>query len=248
MNLRTLFSLIVFVAVISVPAALAQDATPDGAMVYSYPIELPPGLGGLTPNVSLEYNSMSGNSLLGVGFRLGGLSAITRDQSYGINFTEGDHFLIDGQRLFKTSDGMYHTERESFELIECVGDPNDTSSHWVVTAKNGTKLYYGYNLDEHDTTNDGRIEAVGMDGKALVWALSRVEDTNGNYYTIDYLEDATEGDYYPTKIEYTKNEYNSGLKTHAVYFSYEPRTDATVLYLPTPFKMDMRLKWITVKT
>ena len=80
MNNRFMYLCILFIFTVSLQGAFAQDASPDGALVYSYPIQLPPGLGGLTPSLSLEYNSMGGNSLLGMGFRLGGLSAITRDQ------------------------------------------------------------------------------------------------------------------------------------------------------------------------
>jgi hypothetical protein len=42
------------------------------------PITVPPGISGMKPELSINYNSNSGNGLLGVGFGLGGLSAIHR--------------------------------------------------------------------------------------------------------------------------------------------------------------------------
>jgi hypothetical protein len=39
---------------------------------------VPPGISGMKPELSINYNSNSGNGLLGVGFGLGGLSAIHR--------------------------------------------------------------------------------------------------------------------------------------------------------------------------
>ena len=51
----------------------------SGAATYSIPINLPKGRAGLTPNVSLVYSSNnSSDGLLGVGWSLAGLSAITR--------------------------------------------------------------------------------------------------------------------------------------------------------------------------
>ncbi|MBQ3689174.1 MAG: hypothetical protein II937_04820 [Bacteroidales bacterium] len=43
-----------------------------GNAVYSLPIEIPEGTNGLTPSVSLNYNSLNGNGILGVGFMLDG--------------------------------------------------------------------------------------------------------------------------------------------------------------------------------
>jgi hypothetical protein len=252
---------VVFVLSLSPALLAAQDASPDGSLVWSYPIKAPAGLRGMGPSLSINYNSSGGNSFLGMGMQLGGLSAITRDQSYGITFGASDHFLLDGQKLVKTANWVYHPERETYQKIEASSDPNNSSSYWTVTAKNGTKYYYGYtNLSDGGTTsNDGRITAVGSTGSpTLVWLLSRVEDVFGNYYVIEYAENPLyientinpiDGDYYPVKITYTKNSIVGGIsKYNTIEFSYETRTDANVQYLPTRFKMDKILKWVTVKT
>ena len=60
----------------STPGAFAVNS--DGAATYSVPLNLPAGRMALQPALSLSYNSGAGNSLVGVGFSLAGLSAISR--------------------------------------------------------------------------------------------------------------------------------------------------------------------------
>jgi virulence plasmid B protein len=50
----------------------------EGSANYSIEIAVPPGTTGVQPKLSLNYDSQAGNGALGVGFSLGGLSAIMR--------------------------------------------------------------------------------------------------------------------------------------------------------------------------
>jgi hypothetical protein len=61
----------------------------------------------------LDYSSLAGNGILGVGWSLGGVSAITRcaatieqdgiSGSRAIKLTNADRFCLDGQRLMLVS-------------------------------------------------------------------------------------------------------------------------------------------------
>jgi hypothetical protein len=59
------------------------------------------------PELSIYYNSNSGNGLLGMGFKLGGSSAIYRcDKTIatdgmkgGVGYDDNDRYCLDGQRL-----------------------------------------------------------------------------------------------------------------------------------------------------
>ena len=52
--------------------------SPSGAAVYSIPIWTPPGPNGLTPTISVNYNSQGGNGLAGVGWNLSAVTSIER--------------------------------------------------------------------------------------------------------------------------------------------------------------------------
>lgn len=85
-----------------------------GAAQYNVPIDVPPGLNGVEPEVSLTYNSQSGNGLAGWGWNVSGISVITRipttlyhdDEIDPVDFDLNDRFALDGQRLILKS-GIY---------------------------------------------------------------------------------------------------------------------------------------------
>lgn len=57
-----------------------------------------------------------------------------------------------------------------------------SSSGWQVTARDGTKYYYG-------TTQASRQDNPEDPNQVFKWCLDRVEDTNGNYMTVTYEKD-----------------------------------------------------------
>ncbi|MGH8370785.1 MAG: hypothetical protein ACRESC_07365, partial [Gammaproteobacteria bacterium] len=60
-----------------------------------------------------------------------------------------------------------------------------------------------------------------------VWALDKVTDANGNYYTITYQNNgATTGEYWPTEIQYSGNAGAGASPLHAITFDWLPLTAA----------------------
>ncbi|MGE5581688.1 MAG: hypothetical protein ACM3X9_04035 [Bacillota bacterium] len=57
-------------------------------MVYKYPIELPPGTNGMSPSLTLAYNSNGGIGMPGMGRGLSRIPVTVRDPSYGITFSD----------------------------------------------------------------------------------------------------------------------------------------------------------------
>ena len=194
----------------------------NGAARYSYPIALPAGTAGMTPAVALSYSSDGKWSTTGYGWSVAGVDAITRSSKCGVpRFDDSDSFVWRGQELIADSQGVYHTEKESFARIERLGD--GASSSWLVTTPDGMKYRYG-------ASDNARVLSYERPGVVHHWALNRVEDANGNYYTIAYVHDDSSAAYYPQTISYTMNDAAPLSALRTVSFTWQPRPDVRTSY------------------
>ncbi|MDE0002129.1 MAG: FG-GAP-like repeat-containing protein, partial [Rhodospirillaceae bacterium] len=220
-----------------------------GGFNYEIPIQVPPGTAGMEPELSLRYDSHARNGLLGVGWRLSGISRITRcratevndDYSGGISFDSNDRFCLDGQRLIAVSgtyganNTEYRTEVDRIRKVVSYGTAGSGPQYFKVWNKNGHVTEYG-------NTADSRIEAVGKTD-VLVWTANKLQDSSGNYLTYRYTEDSTNGDHRINRIDYTGH---AGVATYSsVRFSYEARTDQPPEYYDgSKHKIQQRLTHI----
>ena len=219
------------------------SASESGAATYAIPIRVPPGIAGIEPSLAITYNSQGGNGLLGVGWSLSGLSAVTRcPMTYaqdgvrgGVNFDWNDRFCLDGQRLVAISgtygaDGTeYRTERESFTRVISYSSPAYVG--WFKAwTKAGQTMEYTAFVDNATATS------------RMLWGLSRVQDTVGNYLNVSYVADTANHVHYPSRIDYTGNARNGQAPANSVRFEYEGRLDAPTLYQAgTGMREPMRL-------
>ena len=212
------------------------NVTETGAATFNIPIEVPPGTAGIAPSLSLNYNSQGGNGLLGMGWSLGGLSAIYRcgrtliqdGAKDGVNYNSNDKYCLDGQRLVAVSGAYgannteYRTERESFTKIISYGTAGSGPAYFKAWTKAGQIIEFG-------NTADSAIEAQGKTD-IRAWAVNKIADTKGNYLTVSYTEDNTNGDYRPDRIDYTGNAGAGLTPYNSVRFVYQTRTDITPMY------------------
>lgn len=202
------------------------DVTQFGAATFCIPIEVPQGVGKVVPQLSISYNSMQGNGMVGLGCSVSGLSAITRsvrdiyhDRNAGrLSFNEYDALRLDGRRLIPkdsnimTDGSIYVLEDDPFTDVVLHGTKADI---WFeVKTSDGRTLLYGY-------TENSRQSIAPSSGSQFVntWYISRVEDNNGNYMTYSYLHD--NNTLYPQTISYGKNVYTSNGADNTVNFIYE---------------------------
>ena len=130
-------------------AAAQISVSSSGSPAYSQAIAVPPGIGGMQPNLSLMYAGGGVNGPVGHGWSLQGISMITRcpatrytdGQPQGVVFGPSDKLCLDGQRLIQTdasgnvaafpqtadaqglSSGWreYRTEKDSYARIRAYG-------------------------------------------------------------------------------------------------------------------------------
>src|SRR5688572_25853649 len=126
------------------PAGSADNLLFTGSFVYNLPIEVPPGIAGMQPEISLQYNSSAGNGWVGVGWDLS-LGSIQRSTKNGTpNYSSADTFVFSAkgqaQELVKIPDGTYRSKIEG-AFQKFMRDTN--LNQWIVYDKSGTRFYFG---------------------------------------------------------------------------------------------------------
>ena len=219
--------------------SLGGDASvnPMGMATYSIPIDVVPGTKGIQPNLAIVYNSSSGRGYLGCNWHLSGISSITRvqrtqypDGSIGtVNLDGNDRYALDGAKLMKLSGGdyattnaKYGTEIENFTRVTLKGTPNDVSQYFVAVTDQGEIIEYGNTDDSKQKTTNNKI---------VSWMVNKITDADGNFMTISYGQSTSNGEIWPTEINYTGNTA-AGLSTYAkVIFQYTTDSNINTTYI-----------------
>ena len=217
----------------------------SGNSTYNIDIMSAQGTAGVAPHISLNYSSSSGDGPMGVGWSIGGLSAITRcrqtpvqDQNAtAITLGQTDRFCLDGQRLILTSGtygvngSTYRTEIDSYATVTIVNsassDPGNPMG-FMVQRKDGSIAFYG-----------AYYYSVGADsqqlvsGKVLAWSISHFSDSVGNGILFSYTNDTNTNEHYITRIDYAYGSDPSTQATSSTYiqFNYESRPDSSSGYV-----------------
>ncbi|MBI3785359.1 MAG: hypothetical protein HY270_18355 [Deltaproteobacteria bacterium] len=202
-----------------------------GSGTTSIPIEVPPGHKMVTPKLALTYNSSGGPSPYGLGWDLP-LGKIQRCGKHGVlscddmRYRDDFVLVLPGAniecRLDEPSGICSPDVEESFIRIEYAASTNS----WNAWDKSG--LHYVFGSQPNSPVPKGfNLFTPGANPSSCAytfsWALDRIEDTNGNYLTIDYQQDSATYSQYPTDIRYGGNSDTLAGPLFDVHFDWEDR-------------------------
>ncbi len=174
---------------------IKSGTSPSGAKTYEIPLDVYPGMNGMTPTLSLSYNSHGGNGVIGVGWSLSGVSSISRgtknilNDGYvsGIGMNTADVFMLEGSRLIKTGEennyNIYESEQGNIKVKGYKSDGAITC--FEVFYPDGKKGVYGYSSNTENR---------------LTYPLISLSDIKGN--TINYTYTFSYNNYTLTEISY----------------------------------------------
>ncbi|MDW5298920.1 MAG: SpvB/TcaC N-terminal domain-containing protein [Sedimentibacter sp.] len=213
--------------------AISPSVNTMGAATLNIPIFTSPGTNGMTPSISLFYNSQSGNGILGYGWHFGGLSSITRtgktmyydNEVTSISFTTADRFVLNGERLmlsegtYGINNSVYFPESSPFSKITAYGSTGNGPTYFLEETKAGVTNEYGY-------SSDSRQFAGNESTTAFSWLLNKVYDADSNYIKYNYSN--LNGEYWLRSIVYTGNTAQSLTPYDSLLFNYSIRTSDEV--------------------
>jgi RHS repeat-associated protein len=228
----------------------------NGAATYQIELEVPPGTHNVQPTLSLTYNSQRDNGVVGMGWALNGLEAISRCNANQVpngyvapvSYNYRDRFCMAGMPLLAVSgeygyEGTeYRTARDTWTKVVSHGTCGEGPCWFSAQNKDGSVLRFGFTTG----ATGSRVLATGRhDGAVRVWAQDRFTDTNGNYVAITYSNSAALGDYAPVRIDYTGNDRTGLTPQRSVVFAYELRADLITGYAGgSSYRLLSRLKQI----
>jgi RHS repeat-associated protein len=207
------------------------DVSALGGANYTIPIKIPSGIGGMQPSVSLNYSSQGGNGIMGMGWSLNGLSAITRvsnniynDKNVnGVMMNATDKFALDGSRLVLTSGStygvaasQYNTEIENFKTVTAVGALGSGPASFTVTDQDGLTYEYG-------AVATAQVKLNGIT-EPYSWLLDKVTDLKGNFMTYEYTQNAN-GETLLSYIKYGSNSVTGFAFQSYINFQYATKSD-----------------------
>ena len=219
------------------------DVSSTGALTYSIPVALPPGVNNLVPKVSLAYNSQTGNGIAGWGWNINGISTISRVGTTlandgfinGVDFQLDDRFALDGERLILASgsygapNSVYRTENHSHLKIIAFGTSTNGSN-------SGPKFFKVFHPDGSIATYRNVIKGQTYNNEVAEWVIHQMEDPFGNRIQYHYHETTSKVIYRIKKIEYAGPTFQSTGHPNVIQFQYKIRKRPETSYVPGRLK------------
>ena len=183
-------------------------ANQQGDANISYPLSIPAGRQGMTPQLALNYSSSGGESWCGYGWSIP-VQSISVDTRWGVptfdDTLQSEVYLLDGESLHeeggkkanrptvsgstvtyptRSSGALQFFPKQQSSYRKVVRHGTGTNNYyWVVTEADGTSNYYG-------CTNATALNTNGVltttNGDITRWYLMKTEDRFGNNIVYTY--------------------------------------------------------------
>ncbi|WP_437731191.1 RHS repeat-associated core domain-containing protein [Sorangium sp. So ce1335] len=226
------------VAAGTIPGTFSISST--GEAVYTMDLTTVPSRAGIGPRLQLVYRSDGGDGVLGAGFSIAGLSAITRcpknlaqdGEIRGVRYDGDDAVCLDGQRLVPVQEGPGSIEYRTFPdtFVKVVGHYGPEG------AAPAEALFFEAHLPDGRVVEYGRTEGskpLARAGAPRAWLANKARDGRGNAMTYAYCvaeaEDGHAAEYAVDEIRYTSFEGTPSLApSRAVRFLYGTKDPAAI--------------------
>lgn len=232
------------------------EVSHTGEASIHYPLDIPQGRQGMTPQLALTYNSDAGTGWMGMGWNIS-IPQVSIDTRWGVpefnSSIETEVYSLNGQSLtmeggikanrIDESGAIQNTRKEEARFFEKVMKGykeihrvgNSPSNYcWIETMANGTRNYYG--TTDGSTVNSAYVLKNGSN--IVIWYLAKVVDKWGNSIDYTYQKTTNSGNnelknggvtVTPDKIYYTGIDGESYGKYNVEFvFNHTGRQDATV--------------------
>ncbi len=197
-----------------------------GSMSFAVPIEVPQGFPEATPSLDIAYNTMGGNTSLGIGWDVL-IPSIERMTARGLpEYDTADEFaLMGGQELIAVSNAEPREYRARFEggFIRFRWHTKGTGQegYWTAETPDGATGYFG-------ADRNGQVVATARSSGArgtFRYYLHEQVDSYGHIVRYSYAKTAGDAQSVPLlrRVEYA---FSAETPRFSVAFSYGTRVDA----------------------
>jgi RHS repeat-associated protein len=199
-----------------------------GALSTAIPIDVPPGRRGMTPQLALRYSSAAGPSPFGVGWDVP-IGRIERSTTWGVPRCGGAHsddfvlILPTGASDLVREAPSSNFYRPAVEQAYVRAEKFAAQNYWIVHDRSGIKYTFG----DTDSARVGNSTpptflsqaADGTCQLTTTWALTRIEDPNGNVIDVTWAKILNV--LYPITVRYGGNT-RSGAPPHLYTIRFLP--------------------------
>ncbi|MDR0661652.1 MAG: hypothetical protein LBG19_12895 [Prevotellaceae bacterium] len=221
--------------------------SPTGSLSCTIPIDVVTRLNSLQPNIALLYNSNGGNSVVGQGWSISGLSAIVRTNSTVYHDGNAGPILLDNDSRYPNNGQRRPGNTSPIPTnIQPVGTFSLDGIRLLEMEQDGSNVIYEAEQGNIRITAyvasgvikyfkvfypNGTTGIFGYENNTsnqLCYPLTRFEDTNGSYVSYNYV--FRKEHYYIDRIDYGASAANAS-HFASVKFNYSTRSDISMAYV-----------------